>query len=686
MHFRKLALLSLSLVLTLVVTGIPCQAEEGNTDQTPTAQLSDTVVTASGRESSAFDTSVPMNVITSEDIEERGAITMADVFKSEPGINAVTTGPNSVRPMIRGLYDERVLVLVNGVRLSEQRPGGNHILSLDPSQIERVEVVRGPASVLYGSDAIAGVINIITKQAPRETGEETRMGGSVSLTGASNPEGFKTSANVSMGQGKFNALVGGFYQDTDNVENAEYELNHSSYRGGMAWASANYLGDRWQADFYYYFMNADMGIPASAVFYTDEFADEKEHFFSGKLSYKADAAWADRMEFIVGAQRHNRNRERLRTSTNPEVILGDLAVNIQVDIDTLSLKPIFFKNIGDRHKLAYGLDTFYEDATSGRTLQDTGSSWVNPLFNNVPVIPDSQRKGVGVFAQDEINLGPRWVLTAGLRYDWISSSSDGHPRHMVSSSTSQDDSAVSGSLGLLFKVCDALNLYANVGRAFRAPTLLERYFYGPHDSSKNDVGDPDLSAETSWNFDLGLKLRTNRVTGMFSLFYNIVDDYIAKMDTGEEYTWMNLDRAVLYGGEASLNLDIYQGLSAFTSASYVIGENEEADDDLPCIPPLNGKTGLRYDRTLSYGRGWAELSYLYAAKQDRVAENEEETAGWSRFDLRLGYLPTQNTKIVFAVENLGDHFYHDHLSRAWQDLALSAQNGRTFKLMLEWSF
>lgn len=686
MRKRKLTLLVLSLAWLVAGAGSPCGAQDDPADRSAAAKLDDTVVTASGRESSAFDSSVPMNVITAEDIAERGAVTMADVFRGELGLNVSTTGPNSVRPMIRGLYDERVLVLINGVRLSEQRPGGNHILSLDPSQIERVEVVRGPSSVLYGSDAIAGVINIITKQAPRETGPELRKGGSVSLTGVSNPEGFKGSANLTVGRGNFNALVGGFYQDTDNLENAEYELNHSSYQGGMAWAGANYLGRTWQADFYYYFMNADLGIPASAAFFRDEFADEREHFFSGKLTHQADAAWADRVELIVGAQRHNRNRERQRTSTNPEVILGDLAVNIQLDIDTFSLKPVFFKNIGNRHKLAYGLDTFYEDASSARTMRDTGSGWVNPMFSGVPVIPDSQRWGMGLFAQDEISLGRRWSLTTGLRYDWISSSTDGHPRHQISSSSSQDDGAVSGSLGLLFRASDELNLYANVGRAFRAPTLLERYFYGPHDGAKNDVGDPDLSAETSWNFDLGLKLHTSRVTGMFSLFYNMIDDYIAKMDTGAEYTWMNLDRAVLYGGELSLNVDIYQGLSAFASASYVIGENEATDQDLPSIPPLNGQTGLRYDRAFEFGRGWAELSMLWAAEQDRVAPNEERTAGWSRFDLRLGVLPTPNTKVTFAVENLGDHFYHDHLSRTWQDLSLSAQEGRTFKLMVEWSF
>ncbi|MCF8034878.1 MAG: TonB-dependent receptor [Desulfarculaceae bacterium] len=674
-------------ILCLAVCAAGAAGAQEKAGSAPEAvKLNDTVVTASGQETSSFDTSVPMNVITADSLEERGAVSMEDVFRGEPGLSASTTGPNSVRPMIRGLYDERVLVLINGVRLSEQRPGGNHILSLDPAQIERVEVVRGPASVLYGSDAIAGVINVITKQAPRQTGDKARLDSEASFTGLSDPQGWRAAANLGFGQGRFNGLVGGFYRDNDNVETADYELNNSSFRGGMGWAGGNYLGPRWQADFYYYFMDATMGIPADPSFVSDKFSDEKEHFLSGHLNGQIGGAWADRMELVMGAQRHERNRERLKATGIPAAVQGDMAVNITLDIDTFSLKPMLFKSVGQRHNLVYGLDSFFENATSGRTITDTASSWVNPLFNNVPVIPDSQRLGLGLFAQDEISLAPRWSLTAGLRYDWINSSTDGAPGHAITSSMSQNDSAFSGSLGLLFRATDELNLYANLGRAFRAPTLLERYFYGPHDSSKNDVGDPNLSPETSWNFDVGLKLRTARLGGMFSLFYNRIDNYIAKLDTGSEYTWSNLDQAALYGGELSLDLDIHGGLSAFTTASYVVGENQQDDQDLPSIPPLNGKTGLRYDQELGSGRGWAEFSLLWATEQNRVAPHEKRTGAWARFDFRVGYSLGKNKQIIFSVENLGDRFYYDHLSRTWQDLGLSAQPGRAFKLTLQWSF
>jgi len=690
----------LAIALGLLVLSLPALAwaESGSASpggssgqsaakQTSALQLEETVVTATGHASQAFDTSMPMNVITAEDLERRGAVSMEDVFRGEAGLNVSATGPNSVRPMIRGLYDERVLILVNGVRLSEQRPGGNHILSLDPAQIERIEVVRGPSSVLYGSDAIGGVINVITKQPRQEKGPQARTGVEASGAGFSNPEGWRAGANLYFGQGEFNGLAGGFFRNTDDVETPQGKLNNSSYRGGMSWAAGNYLGDVWRWDLNYYYMNADMGIPADSSFISDKFAGERQHLFSGKLSREGLGAVADRLELIMGAQRHERHRERISYSPNPSVVKGNLKVDILLDIDTYSLKPMFFKKLGDRHQLTYGLDAFYENADSDRFIKDTASSWVNPAFNGVPVIPDSQRTGLGIFVQDEISLGPRWQLTAGLRHDWIESETDGHPRHEISSSQSQEDSAFSGNLGILFRASEIINLYANAGRAFRAPTLLERYFFGPHDSAKNDVGDPNLEPETSWNFDLGVKFRSGRLSGSTGVFYNIIQDYIAKVDTGQALSWTNFDEVRLYGGELNLEADIWRDLAAYAAVSYVIGQDEDRNQDLPAIPPLNGRLGLRQEWVLGQGnRLWADLGMLWAARQDRVGANEKETSGWTRFDFRAGYGFSPNAKLTFAVENIGDRLYHDHLSRVWQDLDLADQPGRAFKLMLEMGF
>jgi TonB-dependent heme/hemoglobin receptor len=652
-----------------------------------TVTLTDVVVTPTGSAKESFDTSLPVNLISSLDLDEKIAVSMAEIFLKEPGVDVVTAGPGSVHPIIRGLSGERVLVLVNGARLSEQRPGGNHAFSLDPAQIERVEVVRGPASVLYGSDAIGGVINFITKGADDNSTPEARTGGEADVQYESATDGWKVSAHLRFGQGRFNGYAGGTCKDAGNIETPEGELANSFYKGYTIWSGGNYIGEGWQTYVDYSFMEADIGVPAPTAFSEDYFRGEKHHRLA--LGYEAtdlSDIW-DRFSVDFGWQRHNRDRYRLKTAGNPPVVLGDMEINILLDIDTYTLKPqvVLFPN--DTHRVTVGLDTFYENVTSGRTIRDTASAWVNPGFDSVPVIPDSKRMGVGAFVQDEIALGDRWIVTPGLRADWIEARTEGHPRHQLTVEKTSASSAVSGNLGLLYKASNAVNLYGNVGRAFRAPTFLELYFYGPHDVG-NDIGDPDLDPETSWNFDIGLKTQTDRLQTMIGAFYNSVDDYIVKeKQASGDYQYMNYNKVTLYGAEAGLDYELDGGFSTFASVSYVRGENDETGEDLPGIPPLKSRYGVRYDAKLGAKNGlWVELAGLTASDQDTTGPNERETDGYTRGDIRMGVDLGDSWSFVAAVENFTDELYQDHLSATWQEFGLNDQPGRNVKLMAKARF
>ncbi|MCU0782885.1 MAG: TonB-dependent receptor [Verrucomicrobia bacterium] len=646
------------------------------------------VVTATGSEKALFDTSLPVNLLESRDLEEKIAISLAEIFQYEPGVDAVTAGPGSIQPVIRGLSGERVLVLVNGIRLSEQRPGGNHVFSLDPSQIERVEVVRGPASVLYGSDAIGGVMNFITKRADAESGPEPRYDDEVDLAYQSNGEGWKSSGHLRLGQDRFNAYVGGVYRDTDNIENPAGEVSNSFYDGYTFWAGGNYVGEGWKTWADYSFMEADIGIPSPAAFAEDYFKGEQHHRLALGLEANKLSESMERFSVDFGWQRHNRHRYRRMISGTPPVVLGDLAINIWLDIDTYTLKPQMVFTPNDTHRITVGIDTFYEDATSDRTIRDTGSSWVNPAYDKVLVIPDSTRMGVGAFVQDEMALGDRWVVTPGLRADWIQARTDGHPRHQLTDEETSESSAVSGNLGLLYKASHAVNLYGNIGRAFRAPTLLELYFDGPHDALGNDIGDPDLDPETSWNFDIGVKTRADRLQTMVSAFYNIVDDYIVqeRQPSGDRQ-YKNYAQVILYGAEAGLDYELGAGFTTFASVSYVRGENSDTDGDLPGIPPIKGRYGLRYETKLSKGsKFWAEISGLTASEQDKTGPNERPTDGYTRGDVGLGVDVGSTWSFVAAVENFTDELYQDHLSSPWQESGLNDQPGRNVKLMVKARF
>jgi hemoglobin/transferrin/lactoferrin receptor protein len=568
---------------------------------------------------------------------------------------------------------------VNGIRLSEQRPGGNHVFSLDPARVERVEVVRGPASVLYGSDAIAGGINFITKGADTETGEGTRFSGEADLRYESATNGWKPSTHLRFGQGNFNGYVGGTYKDADNLETADGELPHSFYEGGTFWLGGTYTGDGWKSYLDYSFMQADIGVPAPAAFKEDYFDGERHQ----KLTVGFERGDAMRLFKIdAGWQRHNRNRFRRTDTGIPPVLFGDLLVEIGVDLDTYTLKPQWVLTPDDTHRITFGLDTFFEDQSSSRFLTDSGSGWVNPRFNNVPVIPDSTRMGVGLFAQDEIAVSDRLMVTPGLRADWIEAETDGHPRHQISQSESSESAAISGNLGVLYKLRADLNLYANVGRAFRAPNLLELYFFGPHDVG-NDVGDPDLDPETSWNFDTGIKASTDNSTWEFAAFYNMVDDFIVKeRQANNDYEFKNYADVTLYGVEAAWEYRFDGGWTLFASGSMVDGENDNTGENLPEIPPLKVQYGLRY-AVNGDTPWWVELSGQTAADQTDTAPNEKETDGYTIGDLRAGIEFGEGWSVVGAVENFTDESYQNHLSAVWQAFGQQDQPGRNIKLMVK---
>nr|VFJ57622.1 MAG: hemoglobin/transferrin/lactoferrin receptor protein [Candidatus Kentron sp. FW] len=652
-----------------------------------TIMLPEITVTATGSEKDSFDTSLPVNILDVGDLEEKIAVSVAEIFQKEPGVDVVTTGSGSVHPMIRGLHGERVLVLVNGIRLSEQRPGGNHVFSLDPSQIERVEVVRGPASVLYGSDAIGGVINFITREADEETTPDGYFDGEIDAQYEGATDGWKESARLYFGQGRFNGHAGVTYKDMENIETPEGELANSFHEGYTVWGGGNYIGDGWKMYADYSFMEADIGIPGPAAFAEDYFKGEKHQRLALGFEANEFGSAAERFNIDFGWQRHNRHRYRRKITSIPADVLGDLDINIQLDIDTYTLKPQMVLVPNDSHRVTFGLDTFYEDATSGRTIRDSASAWVNPKFDSVPVIPDSTRMGVGAFVQDEIALGDQWVITPGLRADWIKARTDGHSRHQLTGEETSESSAVSGNLGLLYKVNDKVNLYGNVGRAFRAPTLLELYFHGPHDVG-NDFGDPNLDPEKSWNFDIGLKTRTDRLQTEIGVFYNKVDDYIVKENQGGgDYRYMNYAKVSLYGAEASLDYELGGGFSTFASVSYVRGENDDTGKNLPDIPPLKGHYGVRYDATLgAKSRIWAELAGLTTANQNKIGPNERKTDGYTRGDVRIGIDLNETWSLIAAVENFTDKSYQDHLSSSWQEFGLNDQAGRNVKVMVKARF
>ncbi|MFH1009072.1 MAG: TonB-dependent receptor [Candidatus Latescibacterota bacterium] len=645
-------------------------------------QLEGIVVTATREPKDRGDVPIATNVVSRDLLQHRNIACMGPVFQQEAGVSVSTTGPGIVRPVIRGLYDSQVLTLWDGIPMMDLRPGGDHVLLLEPEQIERVEVVRGPGSVLYGSDAIGGVVNFIT-QPPNPFFRGTRdLDGGLQAGYGGLGGMVRANGHLALGSEKGYLMGRCGYKKSGNISDPDREIPNSSYKGRYVDLMGGFQREGYDGKLAYYRLVADVGVPLDPAIRHSVFEDEKQQFLKCSNVFSVPTSFLQTVEANLAYQRHNRHFHLIQPfAAKPDTFEQDMQIFVNVEGYSAQLIPT---TILAKHAiLKYGVDVMVQKAESDRksfTIHGfTGS--VTPL-SPPRVFPDAQRSDVGVFLENETDLR-RLSLFSGVRYDWVRARSFQTDRSPIVPSDKKDRSWT-GNAGLIARLPSEVNLSTHVGRAFRSPTLLERYFWGPHQTTV-DRGNPDLKPETSLNLDVGLNRKQGPYQWGVSLFRNVIRDYIYKQRTGEVEngmevdTWLNVSEARLEGVELEAAFYPFSEVGGFANASYVRGTDTKKDEPLQSIPPLNGSVGIRYGGSLLKG----ELSTLWAAGQDRIAEKETETDGFVVFNASVGlslarWLPF-NAELNVNVDNLLDTNYKNHLSRVKQ---WYSEPGRNISLSL----
>lgn len=629
-------------------------------------------VTANREEIQLYETPASVSVITSEELMATNPQNVTDLLNELPGVEITGTGAvGAVRgiPEIRGFSSNRVLILVDGQRLNNNRESTQNAgilpASVDPSDVERIEVYKGSGAVLYGSDALGGVVNIITKKrGSRERDWTGYVGGRYSTVDNQNRAelGFGTSWRG----GWFEMDASTF--NTDDYEAPDGPVAPSSSQGyNLRGTLGFHLSDRAQIRFDAdYRPLEDVYLPLSRTLVAGLGPNDSFVFLfpaydrtKYNLGYRRQGSgFVKNVDFNLYYQKLRKiNQQTFSIEIFPGFsIFQDSRTDTSVRSTggNVQLSSI----VGQRHALTYGLDA-YKDRSED--LQTTVSQFFGPpTTSNEKNVPNANAQGIGVYAQDRINLGA-FELIAALRYDDIRFKTTSLEDYSGPALDTSDD-AVTGQASLSWDANEHWRPYVNVGSAFRAANLQERLFEGPAPGGFV-VRNPDIGNERTTTYELGTKYRYGRVSGAVAAYYLDAKDLITNVlvDTdpflGDIVQLQNVAEVSGYGGEAEIDYRPVDGIVLYGNFSALTQRNDITKEDLNYTPPPKAVLSARWHPLGQ--RWWVALEGKFVARQTKVPEESDEVPGYGVGAFRFGVTFGKIFDIQFAVENFTNKLFYE---------------------------
>jgi len=627
------ALLLLASVVPAYAQGKPTPPDSTRKDST-TVRMTPIVVTATRTERSVFETPTPVSVLDRETIRERAPNSVSDLFRGLAGLDVTGVGTNQVRPVIRGQRGQRVLVMEDGLRLNNsrrQQDFGELPALVDIASAERVEIVRGPASVLYGSDAIGGVVNVITQRPALDglhgaagyrysssddqqhvTGNVNGRFGRLSLLGRGS---FRTTNPYSAPAGTYGDITLG--QDTrvndSGVDDytAEGYLGYQIARGHDAFVRY----ERYAAD------SSGFGWVDPAAYAPSEPLIQIRYPFqrfdkvsAGYHGIDLGLPVADKVD-VVGYWQGNRRRLTLDlnipfdpSQLPPGVDSAGLVIDQRnyTDIATVGGRLEARKLLAGSVALTYGLDMFRDASENTDTNATTvyGFGPPTPDVSTRPLVPNASFRSLGVFAQGEFHVLPRTSVILGARYQDVRAATRETPGVTAPAIVATDRTVV-GAANVIVDVARNVSLVGSVGRGFRSPNLIERFFDGPTPEGFGyQVPNADLKAETSLNVDLGARYRNRWLFAEAFVFQNRISDGIRIQAVPDSmvgalpvYQNVNIEKLRARGLELNGDARLPVGLSIGGTYTHLDTKNVTEDQNSPIGDSFSDQlTGtLRYD-------------------------------------------------------------------------------------------
>lgn len=613
----------------------------------------------------------PAQALNSELLQQKAAPSLGEILDGNPGVTTRSFGSAPARPVIRGFDGDRVLVMQNGERMGDlSGTAVDHAIALDPLSMDRVEVVRGPASLLYGSSAIGGVVNMFSNDMPREW-DEGISGSLVSHAATVNK----------MGAGLVRAQYGGdriaatgrlIYRDAGDLRTPEGRLPDTAIQTLNYGSGVGYRAGEFESGLSVSGMNYTYGLPEMIDDPDESIEIRLNRFNIQSITTLEMDRFFDHAELRFHYSDYTHDEVGIQRDTNGMV---EEDVEISFDQQTLSSSLVLRHRAVGVLEGATGLSFNYSQIDVG------GVDALTPNANGY---------FMAGYIYEEIELSDPLSLKTGVRMEWKET-------FVLANELFPDASLFEDRADLIFSGAAGLNYSPNskwtvgfqLARAYRTPTIEELYSFAAHSAAGSfDVGNPTLENEYSLGTDLFVDYSSDQFSGQVSLFANRIDNFVDFSPTGETHNPSGLPvfeyrskDALLYGFEISTTVSITDFLSAEVGFDYVRGRERTAEQhNLTFIPPFRTFVQARYDD----GTLWAGPRLRIVNKQEKVAPNEEPTDGYILIGADAGYRFGEGVTISFRLDNLLNERYRDHLSRVENRDA--PMPGRNLNVMLKWEF
>lgn len=608
-------------------------------------------------------------------LKSKGAVTLAEGITDIPGVESVTTGLGIGKPVIRGLSSNRVLVYTQGVRLENQQFGSEHGLGLNDAGIESVEVIKGPASLLYGSDALGGVLYLN----PEKFANQNSSKADIRANYYSNTKGYNTNAGYKASGDKFKFLFRGSLTEHSDYETNEYRVTNTRFREQDFKAGLGYQSTKFKTDFRYNVNHAKIGIPEEVGHQSTNktpllpYQDITNHVLSSKstvffnnsnLEFNLGYIYNDRQEFED--EHHHDEDEHEEDHDHEDEDHDHEDEHEDHDEHELNHPALRMKLKTFNYDVKYHLPKYGKFET---IVGIQGMHQTNANYGEEVLTPDATTNDIGVLATSHIHF-ENVDIQLGARFD--------NRDINIDAVESKSFNSFNGAVGVKTNIANNITARVNLATGFRAPNLAELTSDGVHHgSNRYEVGNINLDNEQNLQADVNLEYKSEHFEIFANGFYNSISNYIFLTPDGtiiDETPVFNYvqDDAKLYGGEFGLHLHPHPlDWLHFESSFETVTGKQDNGDYLPLIPAnnLNNTIRVEYDTNwLKHGFAFVKLRSTFA--QNNVSTFETSTDSYSLLSAGLGgTIKLMNNDLMVSVSatNITNKKYINHLSRLKPD-------------------